>query len=69
MELPVLTTGEVAAHFGVPLRLINDLFYQGRLDASRCPVRAGRRLIPRAYLRRIEAVLEAGGLLDAAAAN
>jgi hypothetical protein len=37
-------------------RDVSDLFYARRLDVTRCPVLAGRRLIPRDYL---EDVLQA----------
>jgi hypothetical protein len=45
---------------------ISDLFYQRKLDTSRCPVLAGRRLIPPEYLDEIEAALRAAGRLPAA---
>ena len=36
-------------------RVISDLFYQRRLDANRCPIIGGRRLVPRDY---VDATLE-----------
>jgi hypothetical protein len=44
---------------------ISDLLYQRKVDTSRCPVVAGRRLIPLELLGEIEAALRAAGRLPA----
>ncbi len=38
-------------------RSVSDLFYARKLDVERCPVVAGRRLIPRDYVEVILAIL------------
>jgi hypothetical protein len=57
------TVSEAARGWGVPPRLISDLFYQRHLDDARCPVVGGRRLIPQDYLPSIEAALRHAGHL------
>jgi hypothetical protein len=47
---------------------ISDLFYQRKLDDSRCPIVGGRRLIPENYVPTIEATLRELGLLEVASA-
>jgi hypothetical protein len=47
---------------------ISDLIYQRKVDTSRCPVIAGRRLIPPDLLGEIEAALRAAGRLSSAIA-
>jgi hypothetical protein len=42
---------------------ISDLFYQRKLDTSRCPVIAGRRLIPVDLVGEIERALREAGRL------
>jgi hypothetical protein len=60
---------EVARMFpGIRPRDISDLFYQRRLDDSRCPVVGGRRLIPESYLPEIETALRAARRLEEAPA-
>ena len=59
------TVSEAARPWGIPPRLISDLFYSRRLDDKRCPIVAGRRLIPRSYLPEIERVLRECGHLSA----
>jgi hypothetical protein len=54
---------QVARRCGVPPRVISDLFYARRLDDRRCPIVAGRRLIPSDYLPEIEAILRSAGHL------
>ena len=44
---------------------ISDLFYLRRLDDERCPVVAGRRLIPAEYLDTIKVALRRAGKLPA----
>lgn len=41
---------EVADKIGCRPRDISDLFYQRKLDAKRCPLKAGRRLIASDYV-------------------
>jgi hypothetical protein len=48
---------EIASRYGVPPRVISDLLYGRVLDDQRCPLVAGRRLIPVDYLPVIGAVL------------
>ena len=49
--------GEAQARHGLEVtpRLFSDLFYQRKLDARRCPIVGGRRLIPREY---VDVILE-----------
>jgi hypothetical protein len=49
--------GEVAQQMGVGPRMISDLLYARKISIERCPVVAGRRLIPSDYLAEIERVL------------
>jgi hypothetical protein len=56
-----LSVGEAADEIGVKPRMISDLFYARQLSAERCPIVAGRRLIPRDYLPEIAAVLASSG--------
>lgn len=44
--LDYLSVGDVARRLGVSPRRITDLYYSGRVRSDRCPVIAGRRLIP-----------------------
>jgi hypothetical protein len=52
-----LTVSDVARQYGVPPRVVSDLFYQRVLSDGVCPVVGGRRLIPASYIPVIEAVL------------
>ena len=63
--MPYLTVSDVArrVHARRP-KDISDLFYQRKLDDSRCPVIGGRRLIPEDYVPHIEATLRELGLLE-----
>ena len=61
-----LSVSEAARRWGIPPRLLSDLFYARRLDDRRCPIVGGRRLIPEDYLPEIEAVLRRTGHLSAA---
>jgi hypothetical protein len=45
---------------------ISDLIYQRKVDTSRCPVIAGRRLIPPDLLDEIETALRLAGRLPSA---
>jgi hypothetical protein len=58
-----VTVSQAARLWGIPPRLISDLFYARRLDDRRCQVVAGRRLIPADYLTEIERVLRESGYL------
>ena len=58
-----MSVSEAARRLGAKPKDISDLFYQRRLDDERCPVIAGRRLIPEDYLAEIEAVLRQVGRL------
>jgi hypothetical protein len=60
------TVSEAARRWGIPPRVISDLFYARRLDDRRCPIIGGKRLIPPDYLPEVERVLrEAGHLTEA----
>jgi hypothetical protein len=59
-----LTVSETARPWGIPPRLISDLFYARKLDDSRCPIVGGRRLIPRDYVAQVKAALRAAGRLQ-----
>ncbi len=53
----------MSRRFGVPPRLIADLFWQGKLNGEVCPVVRGRRQIPDDSVPVIKRVLiEAGAL-------
>jgi hypothetical protein len=67
--MPFLTVSEIARRYGILPRLISDLFYSRLLDDSRCPIVAGRRLVPEDYLPTIEAVLRDRGLIEQEAAT
>ena len=58
-----LTVSDVGRRFGVAPRIISDLFYARRLDDQRCPIIAGRRLIPLDYIPCVEAALRAADRL------
>jgi hypothetical protein len=62
-----LSVGEVAEEINVPPRVITNALYDRKLDVSRCPIVAGRRLIPRDYLPEIARILR-GHQNDAPAA-
>jgi hypothetical protein len=57
---------ELARQFGVPPRVISDLFYQRVLDDAACPIVTNRRLIPAAYVDTVEQVLRERGLIQTA---
>ncbi len=52
-----LSVGEAAEAIQVTPRAISNALYDRKLDVSRCPIVAGRRLIPRDYLPEIAAVV------------
>lgn len=64
-----LLVSQVARQFGVRPRDVSDLFYSRILDDGRCPIVAGRRLIPADYLVDVEAVLRLRGLIAEVAAR
>lgn len=53
-----VTVSDVGRRYGVPPRVISDLFYARKLDDRRCPIVGGRRLIPEDYLPEIESTCE-----------
>ena len=61
--MDVFLVSQVARRFGVRPRDVSDLFYARILDDVRCPIVAGRRLIPADYLADVEAVLRERGLV------
>jgi hypothetical protein len=52
------SVSEVARRIGARPKDISDLFYQRRLDDQRCPIVAGRRLIPDDYISIVKKALE-----------
>ncbi len=68
MRQQFTTVGNLADHFGVPPKLLSSLFWQRVLDAEKCPVVSGRRLIPTDYVETIGEVLRERGYLAGAAA-
>jgi hypothetical protein len=51
------SVSEVARRIGARPKDISDLFYQRKLDDQRCPLTAGRRLIPEDYVPVVETTL------------
>ena len=66
--MPYLSVSEVARqHFpGLPPKRISDLFYRREMPGADqdCPVVAGRRLIPVAYVETIRLALRRAGHLQ-----
>lgn len=60
-----LSVSETARRIGARPKDISDLLYQRRLDDMRCPIVAGRRLIPEDYLAIVQATLQRVGRLPA----
>jgi hypothetical protein len=58
-----ITVSDAGRRYGVPPRVISDLFYARKLDDSRCPIIGGRRLIPASYLPEVESALRVAGHL------
>ena len=58
-----LSVSEAANEIGAVPRDITNSFYSRRLDTKRCPIVAGRRLIPRDYLPELAAELQRRGHL------
>ncbi len=52
------SVSQVARRIGARPKDISDLFYQRRLDDQRCPIVAGRRLIPDDYISIVEKALQ-----------
>ncbi len=57
-----LSVGDVARRLGVPPRQITNMFYNRRLRDDLCPVFAGRRVIPLAYVKVISRELRKMGV-------
>ena len=64
-----LIVSQLARRFGVAPRVISDLFYGRFLDDARCPIVAGRRLIPADYAPAVEEALRDRGLIREAVAS
>ena len=60
-----LWVSEVARKFGVPPKMISQLFYGRELSDDICPVVGGRRIIPDHYLGEIERLLRQRGSIPA----
>lgn len=58
-----LSASDAARSLGVLPRVLSDAFYQGKLDAARCPIVGDRRIIPTDYLPAIRRVLKQLGRL------
>lgn len=56
-----LSVGEAAERINVAPRTISNALYDRKLDVARCPIVAGRRLIPSAYLDEIARILRRHG--------
>ena len=56
-----LSVSDVARRIGARPRDISDLFYRRELRDDRCPVIAGRRLIPSSYIPMVLAALRRNG--------
>jgi hypothetical protein len=63
--MPHKTASEIARELGCRPRDISDLFYARKLDDSRCPIIAGRRVIPLEYVPEVRRVLVEAGKLAA----
>lgn len=61
-----LSVSAAARELGAKPKHISDLLYQRELPDDLCPIVAGRRLIPRAYLPQIHEALVNRGLLEPA---
>ena len=64
-----LSVGEAAEAIQVAPRAISNALYDRKLDVRRCPIVAGRRLIPRDYLAEIAEVLRSGSVAAGAPSN
>jgi hypothetical protein len=53
-----LPVGQVARKLNTSARVLTELFYRGVLDGDRCPIVAGRRMIPSDYLPTIKSELK-----------
>ncbi len=62
LRMDLLSVGDVARQLGVRPAQITSLFYERRLRDDLCPVVAGRRLIPPAYVEMIEMALKRKGI-------
>lgn len=60
------SVSELARRYGIPPRVISDLFYARILNDQLCPVVGGRRLIPGPYVGEIERLLRERGLIRSA---
>jgi hypothetical protein len=67
MSKDFLSVGEVAEMLDLPPRIVTNALYDGRLDAARCPIVGGRRLIPSGYVPEIRRILKHAKGEDAAA--
>ncbi len=61
--MPHKTASDIARELGCRPRDISDLFYARKLDDSRCPIIAGRRVIPAEYVPEVRRVLTEVGKL------
>jgi hypothetical protein len=61
----LLSVSDAARELGAKPKHISDLFYQRELRDDLCPIVAGRRLIPRAYLHEILKALIKRGMVQA----
>jgi hypothetical protein len=62
-DFAYLSVGDVARRLGVKPYQVTRLFYDGLLREDLCPLIAGRRLVPEAYLPAVAAELRRKGLL------
>jgi hypothetical protein len=59
--IPYLGISDVARKFGIPPKVISQLFYERRLNEEVCPIVNGRRRIPASYVDIIAMVLRRHG--------
>lgn len=57
-----VTVGEAAELLAINPRILTDAIYRGAVDARRCPLQRGRRMIPREYVAQIAAILRRRGV-------
>ena len=62
-DVQYLGVGDLARRFGVRPSRISQLFYEQRLDESRCPIISGRRIIPADYIEVVAMELRRKGLV------
>jgi hypothetical protein len=57
----LFTIAETARRLGIPPRKISDMFYNGKLDETKCVLIGGRRFIPSDYVSTVEQAVGSAG--------